>query len=218
MAKLQQRTLAEKMRREGQSYSAIQQQLGVSKSTLSSWLKEIPLSDTRLRELRDFNPIRIEKTRQTKLLKKQVRRDVVFEKVKRDFKINKTPLFKEGFYLYWGEGTKTAEYTVALTSSDPAIIKCFVSWLMILGVAKTDMRVKVHIYSDQGEDEVLKFWVQKTTLQKRQFYKSYIKKSDAIRKTYKGTFGNGTCSVLYHDRDMYEYVMAGIRYLREVNE
>lgn len=218
MAKLQLRALAEKMRREGQSYSAIQQKLGVSKSTLSSWLKDIPLSDTRLRELRDFNPVRIEKTRQTKLLKKQTRRDSVFEKVKRDFKVIKTPLFKEGFYLYWGEGTKTAEYTVALTSSDPAIIKCFVSWLLILGVAKADMRIKVHIYSDQVESEVLKYWSQKTTLQKRQFYKSYIKKSDAVRKTYKGTFGNGTCSVLYHDRDMYEYVMAGIRYLREINE
>jgi predicted transcriptional regulator len=218
MAKLQQRVLAEKMRREGQSYSTIQKQLGVSKSTLSSWLKGIPLSDTRLRELRDFNPVRIEKTRQTKLLKKQTRRDAVLEKVKHDFKVNKTPLFKEGFYLYWGEGTKTAEYTVALTSSDPAIIKCFLSWLQILGVSKADMRVKLHIYSDQIETDVLQFWIQKTKLLKRQFYKSYIKKTFADRKTYKSTFGNGTCSVLYHDRDMYEYVMAGIRYLREVNE
>ena len=217
MAKLEVRNLAEKMRREGQSYSIIQKQLGVSKSTLSSWLKDIPLSDIRLRELRDFNPVRIEKTRQTKLLKKQTRRDLVFEKVKRDFKVNKTPLFKEGFYLYWGEGTKTAEYTVALTSSDPAIIKCFISWLLILGVEKADMRVKIHMYSNQVESEVLNYWAEKTTLAKRQFYKTYIKKSDREEKTYKGTFGNGTCSVLYHDRDTHEYVMAGIRYLREVN-
>lgn len=218
MTKLQMRTLAEKMRLEGHSYSSIQKKIGVSKSTLSSWLREIPLSDTRLRELRDFNPVRIEKTRQTKLLKKQTRRDLVFEKVKCDFKVNKTPFFKEGFYLYWGEGTKTAEYTVALTSSDPAIIKFFISWLLILGVEKADMRVKVHMYSDQEEGHVLKYWAQKTTLEKRQFYKFYIKKSDQDRKTYKGTFGNGTCSVLYHDRDTYEYVMAGIRYLRKIND
>lgn len=218
MAKLQLRAEAEKMRRAGQSYSAIQKELTVSKSTLSSWLKEIPLSDTRLRELRDFNPVRIEKSRQTKLLKKQTRRDAVFEKVKRDFRVNKKPLFKEGFYLYWGEGTKTAEYTVALTSSDPAIIKCFIGWLQILGVSKADMRVKVHIYSDQDETDVLQFWIQKTKLLKTQFYKSYVKKTFSDRKTYKGTFGNGTCSVLYHDRDMYEYVMAGIRHLRNMNE
>lgn len=218
MTKLHLRTQAEKMRRDGQSYSAIQKQLCVSKSTLSSWLREIPLSDFRLRELRDFNPVRIEKTRQTKLLKKQTRRDVVFEKVKRDFKINKTPLFKEGFYLYWGEGTKTAEYTVALTSSDPAIIKCFILWLQVLGVKKVDMRVKVHMYSDQVEKEVQQFWSQTTTLPKQQFYKTYTKKADSERKTYKGTFGQGTCSVLYHDRDTYEYVIAGIAYLREVNQ
>lgn len=218
MAKLQQRALAVKMRSEGQSYSYIQKQIGVSKSTLSSWLKEIPLTDTRLRELRDFNPVRIEKTRQTKLLKKQIRRDAVFEKIKQDFKVNKKPIFREGFYLYWGEGTKTAEYTVALTSSDPAIIKCFIRWLSILGVSKEDMRVKVHMYSDQVESEVLKFWIESTTLQKRQFYKTYIKKTDASERTYKGTFGNGTCSVIYHDRDMYEYVMAGIQFLRKEYE
>lgn len=218
MAKLQQRALAVKMRREGQSYSYIQKRIGVSKSTLSNWLKEIPLTDTRLRELRDFNPVRIEKTRQTKLLKKKTRRDSVFEKIKQDFKTNKKPIFREGFYLYWGEGTKTAEYTVALTSSDPAIIKCFISWLSILGVSKEDMRVKVHMYSDQVESEVLKFWIDKTTLQKGQFYKTYIKKTDAIRRTYKGTFGNGTCSVMYHDRDMYEYIMAGIQFLRKEYE
>jgi len=44
--------------------------------------------------------------------------------------------FCSGFYLYWGEGTKTAEYTVALTSSDPGIINCFIEWLELLGVSK----------------------------------------------------------------------------------
>ncbi|HMO78168.1 MAG TPA: hypothetical protein PKD95_03150 [Candidatus Paceibacterota bacterium] len=166
--------------------------------------------------MRDFNPVRIEKTRQTKLLKKQARRASVLEKVKRDFEIKKISLFKEGFYLYWGEGTKTAEYTVALTSSDPAIIKCFISWLMLLGVPTEKMRVKLHLYSDQIESKTIRYWSKLTKLKKAQFYKPYIKKSDTERKTYKGTFGHGTCSVVYHDRDTYEYVMARIHYLREI--
>lgn len=217
MSKTKLKTQAEKMRKAGQSYSMIQKELGVSKSTLSSWLKNLPLGIGRIRELRDFNPERIEKTRQTKLRKKLARRDTVLSKVKHDFKVNKKALFKEGFYLYWGEGTKTAEYTVALTSSDPSIIKCFISWLKLLGVKKLDMRIKIHMYSDQKESEVLNFWIKNTSLAKNQFYKTYIKKSHRDKKTYKGTFGHGTCSVLYHDRDIYEYVMSGIQYLRELH-
>ena len=72
MTKLQMRTLAEKMRLEGHSYSSIQKKIGVSKSTLSSWLREIPLSDTRLRELRDFNPVRIERRVKLNCLKSRL--------------------------------------------------------------------------------------------------------------------------------------------------
>ena len=61
-----------KMRESGMSYSQIKAELGVSKSTLSLWLRDLPLSDTRLRELRDFNQVRIEKTR----LKKQQKRSM----------------------------------------------------------------------------------------------------------------------------------------------
>jgi hypothetical protein len=218
MAKIEQREIAIKMRLSGESYSSIQKNVNVSKSTLSLWLREIPLSNSRLRELRDFSSVRIEKSRQTKLLKKQNRRAEVFEKIKKDFRTIHKPLFKEGFYLYWGEGTKTAEYTSALTSSDPAIIKCFMEWLLLLGVDSGDMRVKIHMYSDQVEKELILFWTRKLSLNSDQFYKTYIKKSDTQRKTYRGTFGNGTCTVLYHDRDMYEYILEGIRYLREVYE
>lgn len=215
MAKLKQREVAIKMRKAGESYSVIQKRISVSKSTLSLWLREIPLTESRLRELRDFNVVRIEKTRQTKLLKKQNRRSLVLEKIKEDFKNNKNPLFSEGFYLYWGEGTKTAEYTVALTSSDPSIIKCFIEWLILLGVKRSDMRVKLHIYSDQSKNKIVKFWSKNLELKPAQFYKTYIKESVTERKTYQGMFGYGTCTVLHHDRDMYEYVMAGIYYLRE---
>ncbi len=215
MAKLKQREIAIKMRKAGESYAVIQKQIGVSKSTLSLWLREIPLSESRLRELRDFNVVRIEKTRQTKLIKKQKRRSLVLEKIKEDFKNHNDPLFTEGFYLYWGEGTKTAEYTVALTSSDPSIIKCFIEWLVLLGVKRSDTRVKLHIYSDQDENKKRIFWTKQLGLRSSQFYKTYIKESSSVRKTYQGMFGHGTCTVLYHDRDMYEYVMAGIYYLRE---
>lgn len=211
------KNFAIKLRKQGKSYSQIKAELGVSKSTLSLWLRDLPLSEKRLRELRDFSQIRIEKTRATKLLKKQTRRKSVYKKVAEDIESTKDKEFFAGFYLYWGEGTKTAEYTVALTSSDTAIIACFIKWLQMLGVSKEDMRVKLHVYSDQNVAERIAFWSDATGLSSAQFYKPYVKNSLLSNMTYKGMFGNGTCTVLYHNRDVYEYVMAGIQYLRDRN-
>ena len=54
------------MRLKGMSYSQIKSEIKVSKSTLSLWLQKYPLSEKRIRELRDWNPQRIEKCRITK--------------------------------------------------------------------------------------------------------------------------------------------------------
>lgn len=202
------------MRKSGMSYSQIKVELGVSKSTLSLWLRDLPLSDERLRALRDFNQVRIEKTRQTKLQNKKARRQIVLEKVRSDLETSNSPLFVGGFYLYWGEGTKSSEYSVALTSTDPAIIRTFLAWLVLLGADISKCHVKLHVYSDQNIKEIIHFWSKQTNLSSSHFYKPYVKKTTLQGKTYKGMFGFGTCTVYYHNRDVYEYVMAGLEILR----
>ncbi|MFT5037104.1 MAG: DNA-binding transcriptional ArsR family regulator [Candidatus Azotimanducaceae bacterium] len=214
MARTKDRAEAIELRKKGMSYSQIKEKLSLSKSTLSSWLKDLPLSKERMKELRDNNQVRIEKTRETKRLKRELRRSVVYEKVSQDIRA-KGVSFVSGFYLYWGEGTKTAEYTVALTNSDPAMVRCFVIWLQMLGVKKSDMRIKLHVYTDQDEPKLKAFWAKVLGISIKNFNKSYVKDSRSDRKTYKGMFPYGTCVVAYHDRDMREYVMAGIQYLRD---
>ena len=62
---VRERIKAIKLRKEGRSYSQIKKELRVSKSSLSLWLRQYPLSEKRLRELRDFNEQRIERFRNT---------------------------------------------------------------------------------------------------------------------------------------------------------
>ena len=214
MARTKDREKALALRSRGYSYSMIKEEIGISKSTLSGWLKDFPLSDKRISELQSNSDIRIEKCRVTKQKKKEDRRKQVYLRVANDIENSKDIRFLSGFYLYWGEGTKTAEYTVALTNTDPAIIKCFVIWLGKFGVSPNDLKIKLHLYSDQNENELKKFWSKVTGITAVNYYKSYTKQSDSKSKTYKGMFSFGTCSVIYHNRDTYEYVLEGIRYLR----
>lgn len=196
------------------SYTQIKEKLGISKGTLSGWLHDMPLSRERISELRDNSEQRIEKYRETMCNKKESRRALVFQKVARDIEQSKDSSFVAGFYLYWGEGTKTAEYSVSLTNSDPAIVNCFVSWLENQGVQRYQLRVKLHAYSDQDELQLKKIWSTALNVPLQNFNKTYIKTTRADRKTYKGMFPYGTCVVTYHNRDMYEYVLEGIKYLQ----
>ena len=216
MARTKDRERALLLRGRGLSYSQIKNEIGVGKSTLSNWLQGMPLSEKRLRELRDNSQIRIEKTRETKRRKKEARRAEVYKQVSRDIEKSKDKKFIAGFYLYWGEGTKTADYTVSFTNSDPSMVLCFVEWLELLGVGKEQMRVKLHLYSDQKEEGLKKYWSKSTGISIKNFNKSYIKETRSDRKTYKGMFSHGTCVVAYHNRDIREYVMAGIEHLRSL--
>ena len=66
MAKQREKQKALKLRKLGKSYSQIKKVLRISKSTLSSWLKNYPLPPEKIRELRNWNHIRIERYRETR--------------------------------------------------------------------------------------------------------------------------------------------------------
>ncbi len=215
MARIQDRAKAIELRASGMSYSQIKASLKVSKSSLSLWLRDFPLPESRLRELRDHSQIRIEKSRQTKRNKKEQRRQEVYDKVATDIKRSKDSFFVSGFYLYWGEGTKSAEYTVSFTNTDPAMVRCFVQWMSLLGVSPDKLKLKLHMYADQDEKELKEYWSHQSGVSLNNFYKTYVKASNLDRRTYKGMYGHGTCVVMYHNRDTYEYVLAGIKFLRQ---
>ena len=84
MSKKLEKEKAIKLRLEGKSYSQIRNEVKVSKSTLSKWLHFFPLSNEKIRELRDNSQIRIEKCRNTKENNKRKKLENVYNEVGRD--------------------------------------------------------------------------------------------------------------------------------------
>jgi len=102
MARKEDKQKAIIMRKKGMSYSQIKEKLGVSKSTLSGWLYNMPLSEKRIRELRADSPVRIERYRNTMRVKKENRLKEVYKKVSKDIgNFSKRDLFLAGLFLYW---------------------------------------------------------------------------------------------------------------------
>jgi len=89
------------LRKQGKSYSQIKKILKVSKSTLSLWLRNYPLSKQIIRELRDWNEQRIEKFRNTMRKKREERLKEVYKSQKKIISpLNKREFFLAGLFLY----------------------------------------------------------------------------------------------------------------------
>src|SRR3990167_5918741 len=124
MARLKDLERALALRKGGKSYSQIRNETGVSKSTLSYWLRDFPLSADRIRELRDWNEKRIEKKHAKKRSnKKKKLLSVYTEQKKILIPLRSRDLFLAGLFLYWGEGSKSRESRLSISNTNPAIIK-----------------------------------------------------------------------------------------------
>lgn len=218
MAKLELRNQALEMREKGMSYSQIRENLAVSKSTLSLWLREHPLSRERINELRGNSEQRIERCRNTKRRNRQLRLDKVFDSSSKRIKtLNEREFYVAGLLLYWAEGTKAARGSVCMTNTDPAMLSFFISWLVSIGVDRSRIRGYLHLYEDMDIAYETRYWAEILCLPESSFRKPYIKASEqSKRKNYKGRFGHGTCNVYVHDIKIYEEVMAGVQHLRSL--
>lgn len=214
MALYKEREKAIKLRMQGLSYSAIREKVPVSKSTLSCWLREFPLSRERINDLRAKSPIRIEKFRNTMFKKREERLEKVYVHVAKEIKkMSKREIFLAGLFLYWGEGGKTKQYSIALSNTDPQMIIFYLEWLRNIGVPQQKIKVRLHLYSDMDIEIETRFWETITGLNKSHFQKPHIKKSDSKKVTYRG-FGHGTCNIIVDDRDISEYVLQGLKYIK----
>lgn len=215
MAHKELKTKAITMRLQGMSYSQIKAEVPVSKSTLSLWLEKYPLSPERLRELRDFSPRRIESYRATMKKKRDVRIAVQSAKaIKGISRLSKRELFVAGFFLFWGEGSKTRKSEVSLANTDPAMIIFFIQWLTLLGVNKEKIRFYFHFYEDMNISKELKFWSRTLNFPLSSFHKPYIKKTKFAAITYGNGFGHGTCNARYTSQDLNDYILMGLKHIR----
>ena len=213
MARPLERERALQLRREGKSYREIKGVIKVSKSTLSYWLKGMPLSKERMRELRDWNELRIEKYRETRRKKRETLLQEIYKREKNVFlPLSARDVLIAGLFLYWGEGGKTTLFSPCLSNTSPAVIKAFLFWLMkTLGVKRGKIKIKLHLYADMNAKKETAFWSGALDIPTSQFGKPYIKESKFAFLSYKKSFGHGTCNAWINDAILGKKIMMGIK-------
>lgn len=194
MAKQELRERARALRKKGLSYKEIKEEVGVSKSTLSLWLKDVVLTSKQKGRLY---------TKQIKILclgsksqKERRAREVnaIIENATREVRL---PVSDEAFKLfgaalYWAEGDKKHDFKI--TNSDPHLVLFIVHWLeKFFQVDRKTLKVSLNIYSQQNDNDLKQFWADLTGIPLRNFGKSYVKPANKGYK--KNTLYYGTARI-----------------------
>ncbi len=183
------------LRQDGYSYELIKQKTGVSKSTLSDWLHNLPYTPNdevkkrmlrgQLKSAKTLRGLRINRILKTKEISKHELG-----------KVTKRDLMLLGIGLYIGEGSKYDRGFIQFSNSDPKVIKLAMSWFTkILNVGINNFYLIVHCYPDNNVDKIIKFWSDLTNVPIYQFEKTYIDRRTNKSARNKRKLKHGTLHV-----------------------
>ncbi|MBU2575667.1 hypothetical protein KKF64_01070 [Patescibacteria group bacterium] len=196
--KSKEKSTARKLRELGWSINEIYTKLGVSKSSVSIWVRDIELTKKQKATLstKGHTKEAIEKRRKTRLTRENARRQKIIDSAKIDIKqISKKELFLIGISLYWGEGSKTRRGIVEFSNSDPLLIEIMMKFFKEnCEVPPKKFRGHVYLHTHLDPIKAEKYWSKISRISTKQFFKTSQQHNKAS-KNKKDSLPYGTFSI-----------------------
>ena len=148
------------LRKDGRSYREIREELGVSKGSLSLWLRDVVLTDEQQNNLIEGGRARSAATNRAR---SSARRAAAIAAAAEQIPaIAESELFVAGVVAYWCEGAKTKPWRpgdgVDFINSDPDVIVLFLRWLELVGVARDRLSFRVSIHESADVTGATQYW------------------------------------------------------------
>ena len=174
------RAQARELRRAGRTYDEIQDALGVSKSSVSLWVRDLPRparrqsGEQRRQYMQDicWAPRRELRENERRITKAAAAREIG--------EMTDREIFIAGIGLYWAEGNKDKSYArrerVTFVNSDPNMIRVFLAWLDLVGVDRSRLRFAVQIHESADVEAAEGYWRELVGATSTSFCKTTLKK------------------------------------------
>ena len=193
-SKVQEKEEAIKLRRKGYSYNEILKKISVAKSTLSLWLKDLPLTEDEKNYVRERVGDNLSRGRlkaASELRKRRTYREqVAAQEAKSMFESNcEDSIFLLGVMLYWAEGS-SKHPVFQFTNSNPTLVLFMFRWIKQYLLTEP-RRVRPRIYAHKlysGED-LVHYWSHHLDIPEEDFYRTVYKPTTRTYKknpNYKG--------------------------------
>lgn len=205
-------------RQKGKSYNEINDILGVPKSTLSTWLKDLSISKqvkfTNINKAKQIWATNIVNYNKLRSLKYQKEKEITLERYAKEIKVvDKKALFWIGLALFWAEGGKREEHSVRFVNSDPQIIKTIMRFYREICNVPSDMfRLRIYLHPNIKEAQAIKYWSKVTGIPENQYYKSQeLISSTSKKKRNIHRLPNGTLHIYINDSALTKKIKGWIR-------
>lgn len=208
--KLEERAEARRLRAQAWTMPEIADHLGVSRSSVSLWTRDVPFDPSARRSARtdrrprgSDHPLRRRKLDEIAMYDDLGRRSLST--------LTDRELLIAGVALYAGEGAKT-DGCLSMANTNPALLRFFLVWLRRC-FAPDEARLRVRLYLHEGLDlsEATAFWSELLSVPAEQFTKPYRAVPNGGRRAAKHVHGCAT--VLYACSRTHRQVMGLVRAL-----
>lgn len=193
------------LRKKGLSYNEILKQIPVAKSSLSLWLKDLPLTPSEKAVLRRRKNSNISKGRIKAAAahrKNRLEREkIIFREAEKEFRtFVKEPLFQVGLALYWAEGAKRST-VFGFANSDPEMIRAMLQWMKrYFNLDPNTIPVRLYLHKPYAHEHCEEYWSREIGVPLANFKKTVFKPTGLLvkkRPNYKGCLRIEYCKVAY---------------------
>lgn len=210
-AKDDKRRQARDLRTQGWSYKEIAHALGVSISSCSLWLRDVPApprpgyDQERVAAMwrKRWEPIMVERETHRRTVKAQAAAEIG--------ELDRRDLLVAGSLICWCEGQKDKSYArreqVRFINSDPDLIRLFLRFLDVVGVERERVRLRVQIHESADADAAMAYWADVAGADPATFQRTTLKRHNP--KTVRKNLGDD-----YHGRLLVHVLQSAELYRR----
>jgi transcriptional regulator with XRE-family HTH domain len=199
--KTRERELARRIRHEeGAPINEIAKRLGVSKSSVSLWVRDIELSAEQRQALLEKNPAyNRQYSGWTRVAERRRAERQAFQEQGRGLARRRDPGFIAGCMLYWAEGSKERNQ-LQFTNSDPMMARFFVDFLKEhFDLEPRDIKITCNLFADHlvEQQKIECHWLDALGLPPESLRKSVVNVYSKYSKRKRvGNLPYGTCRVV----------------------
>ena len=199
---------------EGESIRSIAQRLGVSPSSVSVWVRDVPLSASQRVALAERNPAYNGQCKGQQTIARRAReRRRAWQQERRALARRKVPLHLAGCMLYWAEGTKHHQ-RLCFSNSDVRMMRLFVRFLReCLAVRDEPLRFSVNCYLGNGLslDEIEVSWLEALELPRACLLRATVNRPSPASREKRRTLLYGTGRLVVHSTAIAQQVYGAIQ-------
>jgi len=208
------REQARELRRAGHSVKEICRELGVAKSSVSVWVRDIPLTDEQILALKRRNPIYHGQHKGSEAVARKHRAlRQQYQEEGRQKAREMDPLHLAGCMLYWGEGSK-GRNSLKFSNSDSGMLKYYMNFLrQSLNVENEQIVIRIVCYLGNGleKEDIISYWLDILELPET-CVAQIVANVQPVSSQQKGRkLLYGTCEVAVHLTQIIQHVLGAIQ-------